>query len=392
MFQKFFVMGKLLFAVCFLFVFVSSPVGASEKKKAVSSVAEKEKGLRGTIMGDIDPMPDVSFMSQKAFEEKTEVYEEIPFEVEELAFQINLPKGWKETAFNSLVGIELDKNLMSDIAKYHGPPIKYYRPSVIVQAMEFEHGISAKHWFLNYAMMNGFSLKGMDVLPNNSVRAIYASVKEGTTYVVRARVETNGGQLFFVRYIIPIEAYKDMETLQAQIVESFQAKAPENEFAEKMDHFNFLGFARFSYPRSWVLRAERRFRNPEFMEASIRTSEDWGYMDGRIDIRLFSWKKNVDMNEEVKKVQKEILRNKGLVQGDIGNMTYNTFRKFTFQSTTIKKVKFEDTYLHHEFWIGVLYGPKYAYLITMLSPARDQEYMVWARNSETFRLVMENFK
>jgi len=39
-----------------------------------------------------------------------------------------------------------------------------------------------------------------------------------------------------------------------------------------------------------------------------------------------------------------------------------------------------------------MYSGEYYYFVTLLTPSRDEDYYSWARNTQTFRVLVENIQ
>ena len=46
--------------------------------------------------------------------------------------------------------------------------------------------------------------------------------------------------------------------------------------------------------------------------------------------------------------------------------------------------------LDYEFWLAVMKEDDYYYFLTLLTPSRDSDYLNWARNTQTLRVVAES--
>lgn len=92
---------------------------------------------------------------------------------------------------------------------------------------------------------------------------------------------------------------------------------------------------------------------------------------------------------------KENLSGLGLVLGDVIEKRDVPKLKPAVNSSKIevyRAIDNETNSLDYEFFITVLESGDYYYFISMISPSRDQDFFVWARNKHTFNMVLETFQ
>ncbi|WP_435641887.1 hypothetical protein [Micavibrio aeruginosavorus] len=332
-------------------------------------------------------------MDPAAFEAATTAYEDTPLGDKFLSYKIRLPKDWKKSADDNLRSQDLSKRLLGEVARYYGPVTGDVRSRFVIMALELDHEITARNWFLHYILSRGYTLQGMKELSDRRVEALYIQMEKDTPFVVRATAEINGPRMILSMVYVPEALWKGQEGMQDAIIDSFHFIAPEDSRLSSTQTFAFLDLLRFDYPTSWRLRAPN-IQSIDVMEASVINTRDEKTLNGEIDINIISTELDTTLAEEVKALQKE-LEERGMVIGAmIEQPTDYTFQpqvsynRVEVYEMTNKEKSIQD----HEYWIAVLIEDRYYYIITMLTPSRNVDFYTWAGNTEAFGRVIQSMR
>ena len=350
---------------------------------------EARAQFSGTKVPDLAgfDIPDEEFVA------KTDLYEETPFGDKYLAYKLRLPKGWQKQDSEITNTVDLSKKLLGEVAHYYGPAAMDARSYFVIQAAELDYAITAKNWFMNYILSRGYTLQGMKVHSDKRIEALYVFLDKDQTYVVRTIGEVNGSRMVLAMYFVPENRWQEEKILQAKALESFQFQAPETVKVEETRTYAFLDLLRFDYPASWRLLAPNIY-SIEAMDAKIVSSQEDSVLDGEVDVHVISTELDTTLAEEVKTVQKG-LEEKGLVIGKLIEQPDDYKLKEHIYFSRIEVYQANDKnkeLLDYEYWIGVLMEDRYFYIITMLTPSRNTDFYLWARNSEAFKTVVQSLR
>ena len=340
----------------------------------------------------INEMPSFP-IDRTVFENATTAYEETPLGDKFLSYKIRLPKDWKKSSDDNLRSQDLSKRLLGEIARYYGPVKGDTRSRFTIMAMELDHEITARNWFLYYILSRGYTLQGMKEVSDRKVEALYIQLENDTPYVVRAVAEINGPRMVLSMMYIPERDWKGQEGLQQAVIKTFEFVSPEKSRVESTQTFAFLDLLRFDYPSSWRLRAPS-IQSIDVMEAKIVNTQDERTLNGEIDINLISTELDTTLAEEVKALQKELESRDMVIGSMIEQPTDYTFQPHIYYNRVeiYEMTNKEKTLLDHEYWIAVLIEDRYYAIITMLTPSRNVDFYTWAGNTEAFGRVIQSIR
>jgi len=337
------------------------------------------------------PLPVVPAMDDAAFQEATTYYKETPFGDEQLAYEISLDKSWKKMTDGGLSNYKLSNRLLGEVARYYGPPGLEARSRFTIHALDLEYQLSAEQWFLQYVLANGFTPMGIKVHNENKVEALYVLLEKDITYVVRAIAHLNGKRMVLAQYFITDQVWNDENSMQAKSIDSFKLTNIKEEIIEKMLAFQFLDVAEFKYPVSWDLRAPP-LRSIDRMGIKLINTQKGGSLDGQIEVHLSSTFVAKSLIEEVERFKKGI-EEKGLILGELIEKEDGYIFDDNIQFASVEVYGVTDkngALVNYEFWFTVMASGGYYYFVTLLTPARDDDFFVWSRNTETYRLVVQS--
>lgn len=359
---------------------------------ALSMTAPQPSVAQMMDMDKIPPLPHYE-MDEKEFLAKTVEYREVPLGDKFLSYILRLPKDWKKASEDTSKPLSLDKRLLGDIVRYFGPTDLDVRSFFVIRAAQLDKEITAKNWFINYVLTNGYNLQGLHQVSPRRVEALYVFLENDTSYIARAVAEINGSRIVMAIYAIPEKLWMDNRAMQEKAIKSFRFESPEEKKLETNRTYAFLDLLRFDYPASWRLVAPTIY-TIETMDAKLISDFSKTALNGEIDLHIVSTELDTTLTDEVKVVQ-EALEKKGLKVGKLLEQpTEYVFhdhiyfsRVEVYEATDVKK-----KILDHEYWIAVLMEDRYIYLVSMLTPSRQTDFYTWAMNTEAFRQVLESLR
>ena len=355
----------------------------------------------GVNITDIPKLKEYEFPAQAEFEKGTKLIQLTPYEDTYLSYEFRLPKGWSDNIQQAPISAGSPKNILSSsvlaiIARYDSKPKNLERSMLTIEAQEMGYEISAKNWFINFIINNGYSLSGLTEKSPREVEAMYVALEDDVTYVVRTRVLINGPRLIVVRYYLPQENYDEDKMLQAQIVNSFKLTNDTKERIEKQETYGFLDQSFFNYPKSWRLN-EKSILSIERMSAILYQETMEGktpILEGNIKINVISRLLKTTLAQEIDAYRKDLKIPKYSVGDLIETIEYKYDPSIKLGKAQVYKLVADDAVnmQSYEFVVTVMQGDDYYYITSLITPARDQDFYGWARNMEAIRIVNETMR
>jgi hypothetical protein len=345
-------------------------------------------------------MPQFDALSEEEFLAATNAESETPVGARGLAFDVRIPKDWMKADDVSLGSLIISDKILSNLARYFGPVTTGTRHQMLVQVVGVDHQMTAKQWFVRYILENGYTVEGVTVYDDRRAEGLYIFVEDNISYVVRSVVQINGKNVVFVQHFLPIEEWHDNKVMQAQVLTSFALQRSSDEDIEEMKGFTFLDIATFQYPESWRLKANN-IRSVDRMKAEILNLREKTVgldsvqsLSGRIGFNLISIFATDGIDEEIEKFKLGLAEKDLYVQEDMGDYTDFVFNdpEFVAETYVFKIVDKHRGLQEYEYWITVMGHGDYYYFVTMLTPARENDFLKWSRNTQAYKIVAKKFK
>jgi hypothetical protein len=343
---------------------------------------------------DIDDIAPVDFLPEDVFLEQTELLEETPFGDESLAFSVQLPKGW---ASSIKLPIEMSNkeegaSLLGLVSRYVSPAKDYLRDVFSVEAVELKHNVPIKYWFTNYVLIHGYSLEAVTIHSNNKIEAIYVEVEGDNTSVVRILALSNGARMVLVRYRIPFDKYEEKKQIQAQVLRSFSLKTRQNDGAEEIRTHGFLSESYFDYLETWKL-IPSKVASVDRMRASLVQGTDRNNLDGQMGIFLTSTYEKTSLKNEVRLFKEKLDIPKYKLGRFIEVADIDYHKDMTFGVTEVyEMIPTVSTQVEYELWVSVMQNNDYYYIVSLLTPAREDNQYKWSRNVSAFKTVVQSMR
>ena len=341
-------------------------------------------------------MPQYKEIPQDEFIASTYQQNDIPFGDKSLAYNIRLPNGWKEPDDRSISNYNLSTHLLGEIAEFYSPPrLESVRSRFQIKALRLEFELTAEQWLLQHILGNGYTLEGLQYYNENKVGSLYIFLKDGETFVTRSIAQINGKRMVLAQYVVPASEWNAEASIIAQSLDTFELLNPDDSQIETMHEHMFLDIAKFSYPASWRLDTQP-IRSVDRISATISNlnKSQTSILDGQIHVNLVSAYVAEDLEQELNNVKLDY-RNRGLVIGDL----IDTNEDFDFQEDIefgfIDIHEATDTQnksMDYEVWIGVVALDNFYGFITLMTPARDDEFFTWSRNVSAFESMVSSLE
>ncbi len=346
----------------------------------------------------IQKIPRFKELTDEKFTAETNAVEEKPKGDKYLAYRLRLPKDWSKVLEDAPPeeegsGQEMSRRILGKVNTYFSPANTDILSRFEVRALELEHDISARNWFLNYVLVNGYTLQGMEEVSNRRVEALYVLLEKDIPYIVRTVAEINGSRIVLASYYMPDMRWEAEKAIQEKIVGSFKFIKPERIRIESARTFAFLDILRFDYPVSWRLSAPNIY-STDVMDAKLVSSPDDKILDGEISVHIISTELDTTLAQEVQNLKGDIT-DTGLAIGKLIEVPTNYkfhnhiyFSRVEVYQANDKLKKVEE----HEYWLAIMAEDRYYYIVTMVTPSRGSNFYIWVRNSGAFQTVIESLR
>lgn len=356
----------------------------------------------GVNVGDIPKLKAYQFPPQVEFEKQTKVLaSQNPYDDSYLSYTLRVPKDWGDNIQQAPISKAAGQSLLSSsvlsiIAKYVAKPKNLLRSSITIEAQNMSYEISAKNWFINFIINNGFSLNGLTEKSPREIEAIYIALVNDITYVVRARAIFNGSRLVVVRYYLPQDNYEEEKIMQAQVLASFTLTENSNERIEKQETYGFLDQSYFNYPKSWKLK-EKSILSIERMSALLTQEtleERTAILEGHIKVNVVSRLLKTTLAQEIEAFRKDLKIPNYSIGDLLETVKYEYDPSVKIGKAQIYKLIPDDkvNMQAYEFLVTVMQGDDYFYITSLITPAREQDFYTWAKNMEAARIVNESMR
>ncbi|MCB1784431.1 MAG: hypothetical protein KDI13_10610 [Alphaproteobacteria bacterium] len=400
--------SKIFKLVCFttflLFCHIAC-VASSYAQSEQDADQVKTPGITKVNKNDIfarfkKPMPKVPPMDDKEFEDLTNLYETVPFNDPLLAYSIRVPKDWEKMEDKGSSNFLLSNKLFSDMGLFYSPPDLYGRSKIEIKVINLEYQMTAEQWYLMYILQTGMTTEGMTVYDDNKAEALTVIMEQDVSFIKRTVVQINGKRLILVDYFVPLANWKKDQSVQSKVIESFKIKNPKHEYPEEFLKYQFLDIAEVQYPESWDVRpaplrsADRMaskfiklHKTTDPMTRKVKTSTE-----GQIEVSLISLMAVETVSREID-LYKKNLENSGMIIGEklenIDSIKYS--KSFTLALTEVYRA-IDSTHddIDYELWYSVLIAGNYVYMVTLLTPGRNDSFALWVRNTEAYKTIIQN--
>jgi hypothetical protein len=343
------------------------------------------------------PMPEISLIPSADFNKATIIYTDTPYNDRALGFEIRVQKDWQKSrdstsSTNQAVG----NKILEEVVKFYGPPNLDQRSFMTVKALKLDYQLTAEQWFIQYLLANSYTLQGIKTIDDTRVEALYVYVEKDVTYVVRSMTQLNGKRAVMAQYYVPSTNWEAEKQMQAQSIASFKLLNKIEEDVEPMEKYHFLDIAELKYPTSWKLQADQlmsidRLKIVMLNVASEEYKKDIKYklLNGKIGVSLVSYHDMKSVDAEIKRFKDEF-RESGMLIGSFIEARNDFKLDPAMISLPVEVYEVTDTgndILKYELWFLLMEAGDYYYFVTLLTPSRDEDYFLWSRNTQTFRVI-----
>lgn len=349
------------------------------------------------------PLPEMKDpMSEAEFNQKTIPHEGVAAGDEALTYSFRLPPDWKGSMDVAVGNYQVSSKVLGEVLRFYGPPVIDSRSHFSLQALTLDYEMTAYQWLLQFLLSNGYAIQGISEIDPNRAEALYVRVEDSFTYVIRTVAIASGKRIIMAEYSLPADNWEQEKKMQAQVMKTFKLANIVKEPIEELKKYHFFDISEFQYPSSWEMRTSpqvsvdrMKFELRNVLSAVQPDETIIRRLNGRIQVEALSYDVVKSVAQEAERLKEDVRQSSGLIVGDkIETLTDVKFDK-AVKPVVVEVYNASDgknKILKYEYWVTMIEVGDYFYFITLVTPSRDEEYFVWARNSETYKLILQLFR
>ena len=363
--------------------------------------ANKAFGKKDIFERFMKALPEIPPIAEEEFLKQTKLVRKKPYGEEVLEYSLRIPKDWKEREDRSSSNFILSEKLFLELNTFYGKPTIYGRSRLEIQALNVEGNLTAEQWYLKYILEGGYTTEGFESTGDNMVESLMIVMEKDFSYYLRTVIIINGSKIIMARYYVPVQLMQEQAAMQAQVLGTFKVLNKSERAEMDMKDFRFLDVAEIKYPLNWKIVASPP-RSVDRMDVSLINAREikdkYGSTrslttEGKIDVSLVSSSVNSSLIEEIEAYKKKI-ESTGMLVGErlelTDEITYGEGIDFAI-TEAYKGLDSSNSSSEYEFWFSVMVGGNYYYFIMLLTPSRNENFAVWAENTQNYKVMMGKF-
>lgn len=334
--------------------------------------------------------PTGETLSKDEVKRQFDLIKETPFDNEKLAYKILMPKGWVgETILAPSKDLNTEK--LKPLGIYKGPDKGGANPFVQIQAIQLTREITAANWLRHYAMVTDRKMIAIKPLSVHFADCVMEYTIDGAKFIGRATALINSNRLFFLLTLALADLYEEYEETFGVCIVSFGLQnLSRDQSIEKHLPYELKGIVRFRYPESWKYREITE--TPEGKEAvDLFNFDPDNNICGKIRVKSVEKRVSTGVDSQIEDTLEEY-REANITPGELVEVVNVEIGAERFESAIVNvyKGEIEGNDILQEMWIAVIEDPQYYFVVTLLTPFREQLFFYWAINRRAFDIILEN--
>ncbi|MEZ0259441.1 MAG: hypothetical protein ACAH80_00435 [Alphaproteobacteria bacterium] len=332
-----------------------------------------------------------------SFAKNTKVFSMMPYDKADLEFEFSLPNDW--TSEEMITG-QLQPGVMTvmgDVARFKSQMIGILQAKAAVEVLKIEHEMSAKHWLRQHMLASGYGLEG-EVAEQGprSASASYIIVRDSQTWYGYMGLRMSGNFAEIARFEVPLKLKNYLGYLQKKSVDSFRLLYPKEDAIEDQKVFTVVDCLKFNYPQSWTI-ASPDFKDMNRLSVTVQNLKPPKVVQGFIRFSCIRRGKSTDFMTEIEGLRKYLTENAGMaldIKKMLSSEKSEAYDRFLFSRYEVydvqsKRNKAAATQELH----AVLLGDKEWYvLIFLFTPKEASDLYTWARNLQTYKVIVKSIR
>lgn len=380
------VLGLCIFFAAAVAVHAQAPGTPASAPAAAPAPATGEKAKA--------PMSPEEKKLYDDFIARTQEYHDKPLGDPTLEFFIRLPKNWTQHPILSDGNSGLTRKLMGIISRFSGPAIGDIRPTLIVEALQLEHEITAENWVRNMALIEGFTLREIKPLSDRQALGSYVVLENGIPLFIRFSAIISGNTMLLARFSVPSSAAEQLSPYMRLSMESFRMVSLQGSSVEAVKPFNLREVLSLKYPLSWELRPPRYEGEDRVTVEMLNRPPKGDKLNGLITLVAVGKKSDdITLETEAARIREELMKNNEIQIGDmIASRVPPSYLRFTYALQEVYKIPETRTHIAQEIWFTAYEDEKWILFIYLLTPAQEESFYEWARNTRTLELILRSIE
>ncbi|MGH1377332.1 MAG: hypothetical protein ACRBB3_00770 [Alphaproteobacteria bacterium] len=344
-------------------------------------------------------MPKVELLSDEEFKKLTKQVKKKPYGDKALAYKIRIPEKWTEKESGSSSNFVLSSKLFLELSSFYGKPTVDGRSRIEISVLKLERNLTAEQWYLKYIIEGGFATHGFVVHNKKKAESLMILLEKDRSYYLRTVVILNGNSVIMMRYYVPVGNMQKEAVMQAQVSESFEVLYEMDRPLEKMMIYSFLDIIDLKYPKEWKVYTNP-VRDVDRMSVTVMNTKEYFDLhgalsststDAKLDVTVVSSSSQSTLVEEVAKYKQKMEADGLLIGKKIANRDeYKYSDNMDFALTEIYEGgDGSSEFNEYEFWFTVMVGGNYYYFLNLLTPSRNDNFGVWAENTQHYKRIIK---
>jgi hypothetical protein len=341
------------------------------------------------------PPPEYRVHDDASFQKETKIFGMMPFGRADLEYEIRLPADWKTTDLLQNSTVESAEALLGDIARYESPVINTHQARIRIQAVKLETEIDAPSWLENYMLANGYSVQGkIDAISLRSASAAYISIENNITTYNYMAARFSGPYVLVARFEEPIILKNYMAYIQKKTIDSFRILYPKEEPVENQRSFTLVDSMKFGYPESWVITSNQ-IHDMSNMSVDLQSRDMNGKVEGYIRFVAVRRSSSTNLEKAIADQKKFFTNVMGLKFTKLKSTEETpAYNRFIFnREEDYEVVSTKSANIHPQEVQFVMLGDKEFYIFGFLfTQNKSSNLPSWARNTQTFRVILQSIR
>ena len=343
-------------------------------------------------------MPAIKLLSDEEFEKVSKQVKKKPYGDRALAYKIRIPKTFKEKESGSSSNFVLSSKLFLELNSFYGKPTVDGRSRLEVSVLKLDKNLTAEQWYLKYIIEGGYTTTGFVVHSKKKVESLMILLEMDRSYYIRTIVVLNGNNVVMMRYYVPVGNMNKEAVMQAQVSETFEVLHVVERPLDEMSIYSFLDIIDLKYPKGWKVYTNP-VRDVDRMSITVMNMKDFfdhrgnlksSSTEAKMDVTVVSSSSQSTLVEEVAKYKQKMESDGLLIGKKVDNreeLSYN--ENIDFALTEIYEGgDGSSEFNEYEYWFTVMVGGNYYYFLMMLTPSRNDNFGIWAENTQHYKRII----
>ena len=323
--------------------------------------------------------------------ERFVVVEATPYENPSLGFRTMVLKDWKHDVVTAETP-DLNAVHLKPLGVFFGQPEGGSAPYIQVQAILLRKSITAANWLRWIALSTDRHLLQLVELSPVFADTLVEFAVDGVPFKGRAAARIDRNRVFYVFAFGPAAVYRDYAETFGVAVSSFKLlDVDPSANIESLQPMNGPGSLRFAYPASWRPLVKDQVP-PGRQAVDLYNFDDEDNLNGLIRLKSLE-KGRGDDSDTLLRTLKEEFSEAGLSLGTqlhVASMPIEESGvdrfingRYLFFAASIR-----ETGLAQELWASLFEDESFYYGVALLTPAKENQFYVWAINSRAYQLIL----